>query len=68
MPAIVEAEAVDHGAVADEPEDPGLRIARLRLRRQRAHLGETRTQTEHGAKCAGVLVESGGNADRIGEH
>jgi hypothetical protein len=40
LPTIVEAQPVDHRPVLLEPEQPGLRIARLRQGRQRADLGK----------------------------
>ena len=67
MSAIVEAEAVDQGAVADEAEDARLRISRLRSRRHGADLGEAATHREHGVGSARILVVACGDADRVRE-
>ena len=65
MAAVVEAEPVDDGAVARQPEDARARIAELRQRRYGADLGEAAAQRKHGVGHARVLVEAGGDADRV---
>ena len=67
MAPIVEAEAVDDAAVLVQPEQPRLRIAGLRARRQRADLGEAEAKLQQARGHAGVLVEAGGHAERIRE-
>ena len=64
---IVEAEPVDDGAVRAEPEEPRPRIAGLRQRRHRADLDEAETEAEHRVRHRAVLVEAGGEPDRVGE-
>ena len=64
---IVEAHAVDHRLVLDEAEQPGPGIARLGTRRQRADLDEAEAEAEQLPEDLGVLVETGGEPDRIGE-
>ncbi len=55
MAAIVEAEAVDHRAIALQPEDPRLRIAGLRLRRQRTDFGETKAERQQASGTSAFL-------------
>ena len=64
---VVEAQAVDDRAVLRQPEHARLRIARLRLRRHRADLDEAEAQREQRIDVRAVLVEAGGQADRIRE-
>jgi hypothetical protein len=63
--AVVEAEPVDERAVGHQPEHARSRIARLRLRRDGADLGEAAAHGEHGFGYARVLVETGGDAERV---
>jgi hypothetical protein len=65
--AIVEAHAVDDGAIFGQPKKARARVAGLRQRRQRADLHKTEAHAEHRRKHLGVLVEAGGEADRRGK-
>ncbi len=67
MAAVVEAEAIDNGPVANEPEDARARIAGLRPGRQAADFGKSAAHGERGARHPRVLVKAGGNADRVRE-
>ena len=64
---VVEAHAVDDGALADEPERARARIAGLRLRRDGARLGEAEAHGEQGVVDARVLVVASRHADGVGE-
>jgi hypothetical protein len=63
--AVVEAETVDDGALGDQPEDAGARVAGLRLGRDAADLGETAAQAQERIRHPGILVEAGGDADGV---
>ncbi len=67
MALIVEAIAIDDGAVLDESKGAGTRIAGLRARRQRADFDEAEPETEHRVGDFGIFVEAGRKADRIGK-
>ena len=57
---VVESHPVHHRAMSRQPEHPGPRITRLRLRRHRAHLDEREPERGERGHAAGVLVEPGG--------
>ena len=63
----IEAEPVDHPAIGLEPEHPRARITRLRQRRDGADLDKAETEPQQRVRHFGVLVETRGNADGIGE-
>ena len=63
----VEAETVDHRLILAQAEQAGPWIARLRLGRDGADLDETEARAQHRVDDTGVLVESGGKANGIGE-
>ena len=65
QPAAVEPQAVDQGAVGFEPKDARLGIARLRPRRHRADFDKAETAAEQRVGDAGILVETGSDADRV---
>ena len=56
----VKAQTVDDRLVFRQAEHPGLRIARLGQRRDRARLDKTEPGRQHGIRHLGPLVESGG--------
>ncbi len=62
---VVEAHPVDHRPVLRQPEQPRLRISRLRPRSQRSDLDEAEAEAEHLAIDLAVLVEARGEADRV---
>ena len=62
---VVEAEAVDDGAVRGEPEEPRPRVARLRARCRRADLEEAEAGATRAATAVGVLVHAGGEPERV---
>ena len=64
---VVEAQPVDDGTVAHQPENARTRISRLRQGRHRADLGETETEAQKRVRHIAVLVEPGGHAERIGK-
>ncbi len=64
---IVEAEAVDDGPVGRQPEDARARIALLRQGRDRADLDEAEAEIEERVDHFAVLVEAGGEPERIGK-
>src|SRR6185312_12227068 len=64
---IVEAEAVDDGVVPSGAKNAGPRIAALCQGRQRAHLDEAEAHGEKLARHTRILVETGRQADGIGE-
>ena len=64
---VVKAEAVDHALVGFEPEQARPRIAGLRQRGDGTDLDEAETEPQQRVRHLRVLVEAGGNADRIGE-
>ena len=63
LPAIVESHPVDDRAVLGEPEQPRLRIALLRARRDRSDLDESEAEAEHLLGDFRVFVEPGGETD-----
>ena len=67
LPAVVETHAVDDRPVLHQPEQPRLRIARLRPRRDRPDLDEAEAETEHLFRYFGILVEARGEPDGRGE-
>ena len=64
---VVEAEPVDHALVGLEPEQARPRIAGLRPRRHGADLDKAEAEAQQRVRHLRVLVEAGGDADRIGE-
>ena len=66
-PAAVEAEPVDDSLVLGEAIEPLAGIAGLRPRRHRAGLDEAEAERQHGVADLGMLVEAGGEPDRIGK-
>ena len=64
---VVEAEAVDNGAVLGEAEEAGARVAGLGEGRDGAGFDVAEAEIEKGDDGAGVLVEAGGQADGVGE-
>ena len=67
QPVIVEAVAVDHRPGFRHPEDARAGIARLRARRHAADFDKAEALGQHGVGHFRVLVEAGGEPDRIGE-
>ena len=63
-PVVVEPHAVDDRAVRDQAEQPRLRVAGLRARGDGADLDVAEAELAEAADAAGVLVESGGDAER----
>ena len=61
---VVEAHPVDHGAVGHEAEQPRPGIARLRHGGDRADLDVPEAQNPETPDAGGLLVESGGQAER----
>jgi hypothetical protein len=66
-PVVVEAQAVDQGACLGQAEQSWLRVARLRQRRDRAHLDKAKTHRAQAVDAAGVLVQAGRQAHAVGE-
>src|SRR3546814_19429356 len=66
-PAVVEPHPVDDRTVFGEAEQAGAGVARLRQRGERADLDRAETEPEQPVDRAAVLVEPGGEADRVGE-
>ncbi len=64
---VVEAEAVNDRAVLVKAKKARACVSFLGQGGQRAHFHEAESQREHGAWDFGVLVEAGGEAERIGE-
>ncbi len=64
---IVEAHAVDHRLVVGQAEQARLGIAGLRARGDAADLDEAEALTQHGVGHFAILVEAGGQPDRIGK-
>ena len=67
MALIVEAVAIDDGAIIQKAKGAGTRIAGLRARRQRADFDEAESETEHRVGDFGIFVEACREADRIGK-
>ncbi len=67
MARIVEAQPIDQRAIAHEAEHARARVALLRERRHGAHFGMAEAHAEQAVGHAGVLVEAGGDAERVGE-
>ena len=61
----IEAEPVDDAMVGIKAEQPRPRIAGLRLRRDGADFDKTEADAQQRIRHFGVLVEAGGDADRI---
>ena len=64
---VVEAHPVEQATVGSEPEQPGLRIARLGDRGHRAHLGIAEAERTPHLETLAVLVESRGQTQGGGE-
>ncbi len=64
---IVEAHAVDDGAVLDQAEQARARIAGLRARGDAADLDKAETQSQGAAIAFRILVKARGQADRVGK-
>ena len=64
---VVEAHSVDHGPVAGQAEQPGPGISGLRPGGDAARLDEAEAKSQGLVRDLGVLVEAGGQADRIWE-
>jgi hypothetical protein len=64
---IVEPHPVDNGPVPGQPEQPGPRVARLRLGGDRTDLHEAEAERGERLVRRGVLVETGGQAEWAGE-
>src|SRR5665213_3302600 len=64
---VVEAEPVNHALVRIEPEQAWTRIAGLWQRRDGTDLHKAEAKPQQGVRHLRVLVEAGGEADRIGE-
>ena len=64
---VVEAQAVDDGAIFAQAEDARLRVSVLRARRDRSGFDEAEAEAQHRFGHFGVLVEAGGETDRVGE-
>ncbi len=62
-----EAHAVDHGLVLDQPEEPRLRVARLRARGDRADFDMAKAQAGQPAPAQAVFVVAGRQPDRVGK-
>src|SRR5690606_6020255 len=67
MALVVEAEAVDDGAVGGQPEYPRLVVARLRPGGYRSHFRKAEAQLQERIRHVSILVVSGGHAERIGK-
>ena len=61
----VKTETVDDRGVFIEPEQPRLRVARLRQRRDSTRLNKTKTQLQHRRHHIGVLVKASGQTNRV---
>ena len=59
--------ALDDGAVFGQAEDARARVARLRARRDRAHLDESEAEGRELAERLAVAVEAGGQPDGVAE-
>jgi hypothetical protein len=66
-PSVVEAEAIDHGLALRQAEHARLRVAGLRPGRDRADLDEAEAERGQRVDVRRVLVEPGGEPDRIRE-
>ncbi len=64
---VVEAHPVDDRLVGGQPEEARARIPRLWPRRHRAHLDEAEAEAEQRIDRLPVLVETGGETDRVGQ-
>jgi hypothetical protein len=64
---VVEAEAVDDARVLRQPEEPRARVAGLREGRDRARLDEAEARPRQRMERDRVLVETRGEAHRIGQ-
>ena len=66
-PQVVEAHAVDDCGGLRQAEQPRLGVARLRARRDGADFDETEAQLGKAVDGRAILVQAGGQADRVGE-
>ena len=66
-PVIVEAHAIDDGAIFAQTIKTWTWVAGLRSRRNRSALDETETEIEHRIWHLGVLVEARRQANRVGK-
>ena len=64
---VVEAQAVDDGLFLDNAEHPWLGVARLRARRHGTDLDKAETEGGQRVDVFSILVQAGGQADRIAE-
>jgi hypothetical protein len=64
---VVDSHAIDYRSVFREPEQPWLRVARLRLRSQGTDLHKTETEIGQGIIYFCILVHTSGKTDRVGE-
>ena len=67
MADVVEAIAVDDGAILEETKDARARVAWLGKRSERPDLDKAKSQRQRRVERLGVLIEAGGEADRIGK-
>src|SRR5256886_15358913 len=59
--------AIDEGLLMGITEDTRLRVSGLRFRCDGAALDEAEPECGPGGNCHAILVEAGGETDRIGE-
>jgi hypothetical protein len=64
---IVKAHAIDESLMLRQTEEPGLRIAGLRARREGAHLDKTKTNRAPGIDTGRGLVHPCGKTEDIGK-
>src|SRR5208283_5992167 len=64
---VVEAIAVDDGVILEEAKDARARVAWLGKRSERPDLDKAKTQGQRRVERLGVLIEAGGETDRIGK-
>jgi hypothetical protein len=65
--AVVEAHAVDDGAIFGKPEQARARIAGLRPRCDGAAFDEAEAESQHRVRHLGILVEAGREPDGVGK-
>ena len=66
-PFVVETEPVNRRLVLGQTEQARLRVARLRARRGGTHFDETKAGLGQGRQRFGILVEPGGQTNRVGQ-